>query len=172
MNYKEKLHTIKAFIFDFDGVISDGGVWIVNEDLQLRKGNVKDGYALQYAIKKGYKIAVISGGRCQSITARMKLLGVHDVFLQSSSKIEVFQKYITDNQLKKEEILYMGDDIPDYPVMLESGVATCPADAAEEIKAVADYISFAKGGEGCVRDIIEQVLRLHGNWFHPDAVHW
>lgn len=172
MNYKAKLHKIKAFIFDYDGVMSDGSVWVLNDNTQLRRGNVKDGYALQYAVKKGYKIALISGGRCETINIRMNQLGISDVFLGCDNKIETFKKYLSDNNLSAEEVLYMGDDIPDYHVMKASGVSACPADAAEEIRAIADYISFANGGCGCVRDIIEQVLKLHDNWFHADAVVW
>lgn len=171
-NYKEKLTPITTFIFDFDGVLTDGKVLIVNELEQLRTSNVKDGYALQYAVKKGYRICVISGGKSDSMTQRMNNLGITDVFLGVDRKIEVFEKYLTDNNLDKSQVLYMGDDIPDYEIMLKVGVATCPADAVVEIKSVADYISDAKGGEGCVRDIIEQVLRLHDNWFHKDAFHW
>ncbi len=145
---------------------------VINENEQLRTANVKDGYALQYAVKKGYRICVISGGKSASMTQRMESLGITDVFLGVEKKIEVFNKYLSDNNLDKSQVLYMGDDIPDYEVMLSVGVSTCPADAATEIKAVADYISDAKGGEGCVRDIIEQVLRLHNNWFHKEAFHW
>jgi 3-deoxy-D-manno-octulosonate 8-phosphate phosphatase (KDO 8-P phosphatase) len=138
----------------------------------LRTSNVKDGYALQYAVKKGYRICVISGGKSTAMTDRMKSLGITDVFLGIDNKLVVFQDYLSKNNLEKSQVLYMGDDIPDYEVMLHAGVACCPADAAIEIKAVADYISDANGGKGCVRDIIEQVLRLHDQWFHKDAFHW
>ncbi len=172
MNYKAKLHKVKAFIFDFDGVISDGKVWVIDEERQIRNSSVKDGYALQYAIKKGYKIAVITGGRCQTIVYRMNQLGVYDVFCGSDKKITVFKNYLRDSGLSAEEVLYMGDDIPDYEVMKEVGVATCPANAAKEIKAIVDYISHLNGGEGCVRDVIEQVLTLHDQWFKEDATEW
>lgn len=171
-NYKEKLSSITTFIFDYDGVLTDGKVLVINQSEQLRSSNVKDGYALQYAIKKGYRICIISGGKSESMTQRMNGLGITDVFLGVERKIEIFDKYLKDNNLKKEQVLYMGDDIPDYEIMTNVGVATCPSDAAVEIKAVADYISDAKGGEGCVRDIIEQVLKLHNNWFQKDAFHW
>lgn len=171
-NYKEKLSPITTFIFDYDGVLTDGKVLVINQNEQLRSSNVKDGYALQYAIKKGYRICIISGGKSESMTQRMNGLGITDVFLGVERKIKIFDKYLKDNNLKKEQVLYMGDDIPDYEIMTNVGVATCPSDAAVEIKAVADYISDAKGGEGCVRDIIEQVLKLHNNWFQKDAFHW
>ena len=171
-NYKEKLNHITTFIFDYDGVLTDGNVFVINEHEQLRSSNVKDGYALQYAVKKGYRVAVISGGKSKTMTKRMNTLGITDVFLGIDHKMDTFNKYLGDNNLTKEEVLYMGDDIPDYEIMKEVGVATCPSDAAQEIKAIADYISDTKGGEGCVRDIIEQVLKLQNKWFHPDAFSW
>ncbi|MDR1006516.1 MAG: HAD hydrolase-like protein [Bacteroidales bacterium] len=172
MNYKAKLNNIKAFVLDYDGVLSDGNIWVADANIVMRSGNVKDGYAMQYAIKKGYDLAVISGGNGQSIAARMEMLGIKDVFLGSHRKKEIFLNYLQSKNLKAEEVLYMGDDIPDYDVMIEAGVATCPADAAIEIKQVADYISHLQGGQGCVRDVIEQVLRLQGRWFHEDGKAW
>ncbi len=171
-NYKEKLNHITTFIFDYDGVLTDGKVLVINDSEQLRTSNVKDGYALQYAVKKAYKICVISGGKSKSMSQRMESLGITDVYLGVDKKIDVYEKYLADNNIDKSQVLYMGDDIPDYEIMLNVGVATCPADAAIEIKSVADYISDAKGGEGCVRDVIEQVLRLQNKWFHKDAFHW
>lgn len=172
INYKEKLHSIKAFVFDFDGVMTDGSVWVYADQETVRAGNTKDGYAIQYAVKKGYIIGLISGATSLSITHRMESLGVQNILTGSSNKLETFNKFLKDNNLKPEEVLCMGDDIPDYEMLQHSGVATCPADAAIEIKEISDYISFFKGGYGCVRDVIEQVLRLQGNWFHPDAVNW
>ena len=172
MNYKAKLHEIKAFVFDYDGVISDGNIWSANDTIIVRSGNVKDGYAMQYALRKGYLIAILSGGSGDSIRSRMKMLGVEDVYLGSHRKKEIFEDFLKDNQLLPEQVLYVGDDIPDYDVMRLAGVSACPADAAEEIKAVADYISHKNGGCGCVRDVIEQVLRLQGQWFHEDAKAW
>ena len=172
MNYKAKLHEIKAFVFDYDGVISDGNIWSANDTIIVRSGNVKDGYAMQYALRKGYLIAILSGGSGDSIRSRMKMLGVEDVYLGSHRKKEIFEDFLKDKQLLPEQVLYVGDDIPDYDVMRLAGVSACPADAAEEIKAVADYISHKNGGCGCVRDVIEQVLRLQGQWFHEDAKAW
>lgn len=172
MNYKTKLHRIRAFVFDYDGVISDGNIWSAGDALIVRSGNVKDGYAIQYALRHGYIIAVLSGGSGASIESRMKMLGVTDVYLGSHKKKEIFEKFLKDKNISPEEVLYMGDDIPDYDVMLEVGVAACPSDAAEEIKSVADYISHRAGGCGCVRDVIEQVLRLQGEWFDQDARAW
>ena len=172
MNYKAKLHEIKAFVFDYDGVISDGNIWSANDTIIVRSGNVKDGYAMQYALRKGYLIAILSGGSGDSIRSRMKMLGVEDVYLGSHRKKEIFEDFLKDKQLLPEQVLYVGDDIPNYDVMRLAGVSACPADAAEEIKAVADYISHKNGGCGCVRDVIEQVLRLQGQWFHEDAKAW
>ena len=172
MNYKAKLHEIKAFVFYYDGVISDGNIWSANDTIIVRSGNVKDGYAMQYALRKGYLIAILSGGSGDSIRSRMKMLGVEDVYLGSHRKKEIFEDFLKDKQLLPEQVLYVGDDIPDYDVMRLAGVSACPADAAEEIKAVADYISHKNGGCGCVRDVIEQVLRLQGQWFHEDAKAW
>ncbi len=172
MNYKVKLHDIKAFIFDYDGVISDGMIYATGDNLLIRSGNVKDGYAIQHALKSGYKIAVISGGNGISIEQRLRMLGIEDVFLGAKGKLSVYKNYLECNRLTQKNVLYMGDDIPDYDIMLNSGVATCPSNAAEEIKQVADYISDKKGGEGCVRDVIEQVLRLQGQWFNEKAREW
>ena len=171
-NYKEKLPGITTFIFDYDGVMSDGKVWIVNEEQQIRNANVKDGYALHHAVKKGYRVAVISGGNGISIQARMAFLGVKDVFTRVAYKKARFEEYLRENNLRPEEVLYMGDDIPDYEVMKMAGVSACPADAAVEIQEVADYISHKKGGDGCVRDIVEQVMRVRGDWFDESSLHW
>ncbi|MBR1774792.1 MAG: HAD hydrolase family protein [Bacteroidales bacterium] len=172
MNYKVKLKDINTFIFDYDGVISDGYIYTANDDIIMRSGNVKDGYAIQYAIKKGYNIVIISGGSGKSIETRMRMLGVRDVFISAGNKLEIYYKYCKEHNLERKNILYMGDDIPDYDIMQNVGVATCPADAACEIKQIADYISDKKGGQGCVRDIVEQVLKLHNKWFNEDSKEW
>ena len=172
MNYKTKLHEIKAFVFEFDGVMTDGSVWMYADKETVRAGNIKDGYAIQYAIKKGYIVTVISGATSLSIDNRMESLGATKIYTGAANKLEVYKQFLKDNELKPNQVLYMGDDIPDYEIMKEAGVSCCPADAAIEIKEIADYISSYDGGHGCVRDAIEQTLRLHGNWFHPDAVNW
>lgn len=172
MNYKADLTHIRAFVFDFDGVMTDGSVWTYGDKETVRCGNVKDGYAIQYAVKKGYIIALISGANSQSIVNRMDALGVTQIHTGCPNKMDVYRQFLADNNLKEEEVVCMGDDIPDYEIMSHCGVAACPADAAEEIKQISNYISIFSGGHGCVRDIIEQVLRLHGKWFHPDAVNW
>jgi len=171
-NYKELLNRINTFIFDYDGVLTDGSVITTNEGEAHRVSNVKDGYALQLAHKKGYRVAVISGARSESMMHRMKALQISDVFLGIERKRDVYRQYLSANNLKPENVLYMGDDIPDYEVMLEAGVSTCPSDAAEEIKSVAKYISHFPGGKGCVRDVIEQVMKVQGKWMNDDAYHW
>lgn len=172
MNYKASLHKIKAFVFDFDGVMTNGSVFTLPDGQTVRYGNVKDGYALQYAAKKGYTIILISGASSNSITHRMKALGVQHIHTGVSNKLECYRQLLQELQLQEEEVLVMGDDIPDYEILSHCGVATCPADAAVEVKEICDYISIFNGGEGCVRDVLEQTLRLQGIWFHPDAVNW
>ena len=171
-NIKAKLRPITAFMLDVDGVLTDGMVITLPDGEQVRRMNIKDGYALQHAIKKGYHISIISGGTSESVRKRLNTLGVTEVNLACKNKIEVFEKLQEKFGLKKEEILYMGDDIPDYKVMQKVGFAACPNDAAEEIKSISHYISSKKGGEGCVRDLIEQVLKLQGKWFDDDSFEW
>lgn len=171
-NYKSRLHHITTFIFDYDGVMTDGTIIINNHGEPLRTANVKDGYALQLAKKLGYNIAVISGGYSPSMEKRFEALQVTDVFLGVSNKIEVFENYLKDKNLKAEEVLYMGDDIPDYLPMKAAGLAVCPADAAEEIKRISHYISHYRGGHGSVREIIEQVLKVQKKWMMADAHLW
>ncbi|MDT8411984.1 MAG: HAD hydrolase-like protein [Vicingaceae bacterium] len=163
-NFKELLPNINTFIFDVDGVLTDGSVLLFPNGAQVRKMNNKDAFALQHAVKKGYNVAIISGGKSEVVKLKLNSLGIKDVFLKVDSKIKIFNDYVAESKLKKESILYMGDDIPDYEVMLQCGVATCPKNAAIEIKNISDYISDRDGGEGCVRDIIEQVLRCNGDW--------
>ena len=172
MNYKANLTKIRAFVFDFDGVMTNGSVFTMPDGQTVRYGNVKDGYALQYAVKKGYTLALISGATSDSITHRMKSLGVQHIYTGVPNKMERYRQFLTEQGLREEEVLVMGDDIPDYEILSHCGVATCPADAAIEVKEICDYISTYKGGEGCVRDVLEQTLRLQGVWFHPDAVNW
>jgi len=171
-NFKELLPKINTFIFDVDGVLTNGMVTVFPDGDQIRQMNIKDGYALQYAVKKGYKIIIISGGSSETVRKRLNGLGITDIFLKASNKIEIFNQCLIDNNINKENVLYMGDDIPDYSVMKECSVATCPNNAAIEIKEISHYISDKNGGEGCVRDVIEQVLRCQGKWFNKDAHEW
>ena len=158
-NYKERLQKINTFVFDYDGVLTDGTVILMSNGEALRTANVKDGYALQLAMKKGYRIAIISGAYSESVRKRFESLKVSDVFLGIEKKIEVFVNYLAKHEIAAEQVLFMGDP-------------TCPADAAEEIKSLATYISHHSGGHGCVRDVIEQVLKIQGKWMNDDACHW
>jgi 3-deoxy-D-manno-octulosonate 8-phosphate phosphatase (KDO 8-P phosphatase) len=171
-NFKEDLAKVRAFVFDVDGVYSSGTILLHPSGELLRTMNIKDGYATQYAIRKGYPVAIITGGTSESVAQRFRTLGVKDIYLGSSDKQKDFKHFLAKYNLVPEEILYMGDDLPDYGVMKEVGFPTCPLDAVEEIKSLAVYISDKPGGEGCVRDVIEQVLRLHGRWMENDAFHW
>lgn len=171
-NYKALLTKINTFVFDYDGVFTNGTIILQNTGEPLRTANVKDGYAIQLANKKGYRVVIISGGKSVSMTNRFKLLKINDVFLGVERKIEVFEKYLKDHNIDVQNTIYMGDDIPDYEVMRKAGVACCPADAAEEIRSISHYISHQNGGEGCVRDIIEQVLKVQGKWMNEDAYLW
>jgi 3-deoxy-D-manno-octulosonate 8-phosphate phosphatase (KDO 8-P phosphatase) len=171
-NFKEKLSEVKAFVFDIDGVLSLQTINLNSFGAPGRTVNLRDGYALQLAVKKGYRIAVISGSRSKDYLRRLKILGITDVYLNSRKKIDHYNSFLTKYGLGKDEVLYMGDDIPDFEVMQQSGIPVCPSDADSEIKQIAVYISDKKGGEGCVRDVIEQVLRLHNNWMDSDAFSW
>ncbi|HEX7411324.1 MAG TPA: 3-deoxy-D-manno-octulosonate 8-phosphate phosphatase [Bacteroidales bacterium] len=171
-NYKELLREVNTFIFDYDGVLTDGSVILLENGEALRTANVKDGYAIQLAIKKNYHVVIISGGISESIRKRFDTLNVKDVFMGADNKMLIYEDYIKRNHIQPEHVLYMGDDIPDYEVMLKAGVPSCPADAAQEIKAISKYISHFDGGKGCVRDVIEQVLKIQGKWMNDDAYHW
>ncbi len=171
-NYKAKLGKINTFIFDFDGVLSDGMVLLTEDGHYLRKTSVKDGYALQLAVKKGYRIIIISGARAEGMLKRLYGLKIKDVYLGVENKMKVYKEVKQKYGFSDDEVVYMGDDIPDYEVLKTVGVATCPADAAIEIKEIADYISDKKGGEGCARDIIEQVMKLQKLWMNDDAYQW
>jgi len=171
-NYKAKLGKINTFIFDFDGVLSDGMVLLTEEGHYLRKTSVKDGYALQLAVKKGYRIIIISGAKAEGMMKRLYNLNIKDVYLGVENKLKVYQEVKDKYGFEDENVVYMGDDIPDFEVLKTVGVATCPADAATEIKEIADYISDKRGGEGCARDIIEQVLKLQKLWMNDDAYQW
>jgi len=163
-NYKHLLPKIKTFIFDVDGVLTDGKILINSDGELLRSFDTKDGYAMKCALVKGFKIAIITGGRNEAVRERFRELGVIDIYLGAHHKLDAYQDLMDNYDLNPEEILYIGDDIPDIPVMEKVGLGCCPADAASDVKAMADYVSHKKGGEGCVRELIEQVLRVQGKW--------
>jgi len=171
--FLEKLNYISTFVFDIDGVLTDGTVFVMDSGELIRRMNVKDGYALQLAVKKNYHIAIISGGTHNGVVKRLNGLGVTDVYMGCSNKLEIFNEYIKKNKIKVEETLYMADDIPDYEVFQKAGLKTCPANAVPEIYSMADYVSPFNGGDGCVRDIIEKVLKVQGKWMDGlDAHIW
>lgn len=163
-NYKHLLPKIKTFIFDVDGVLTDGKILINSDGELLRSFDTKDGYAMKCALVKGFKIAIITGGRNEAVRERFKELGVIDIYLGAHHKLDAYQDLMDNYDLNPEEILYIGDDIPDIPVMEKVGLGCCPVDASSDVKAMADYVSHKKGGEGCVRELIEQVLRVQGKW--------
>lgn len=166
----DKLKRVKAFILDVDGVLTNGEVLVTEQGEQLRSFNIRDGYALQLAVKKGFSIAVITGGRSEGVRLRLEGLGITDIFMGIQDKITCFNKWLNEQQLQAGDVLYMGDDIPDLTIMREVGMAACPNDAVEEIKAVSHYISSKDGGKGAVRDVIEKVLKLQNKWDDDVAV--
>lgn len=164
MSYKQILPNIHALIFDVDGVLTNGNITIMPNGELIREMNIKDGYALKTAIDQGVRICIISGGKNEGVRTRLANLGIKDIYLGAHNKIQQYNELIKKYNLEPENILYMGDDIPDYPVMELVGMPCCPNDAAPEIQRISKYISNKKGGEGCVRDIIEQILRVQGKW--------
>lgn len=163
-SYKELLNNITTFIFDVDGVLTDSSVHITSTGEMLRIMNIRDGYAMKAALESGYNICVISGGNNEGIRIRLKNLGLNDIHLASPDKVATFKEYIQLYNINADQVLYMGDDIPDYHVMQLVGLPVCPQDASPEIKAISKYISHKKGGKGAVREIIEQVMKVQGKW--------
>lgn len=163
-SYKEYLKHITTFVFDVDGVLTDGTILLTTTGDMLRTMHTKDGFAMKTALQAGFNVCIISGGSNEGVRLRLKALGINDVYLGSHNKIEQLNDYMDNQNIKHENVLYMGDDIPDYPVMKLVGLPTCPQDAVAEIKVISKYISHKKGGKGCVRDVIEQVLKVQGKW--------
>lgn len=173
-NFKEDLSRVKAFVFDIDGVLSLQTIHLNAFGIPNRSINFRDGYALQLAVKKGYHIGIISGCNSREYMKRLKGLGIKekDIYMNSKRKTEYFRDFIHKHNLDASDVLYMGDDIPDFEIMKIAGIPVCPSDAVSEIRQVASYISDKKGGEGCVRDVVEQVLRLHNNWMDTESFAW
>lgn len=165
-NYKEYLNHINTFIFDVDGVLTDGTIQISTEGELFRSMNIKDGYALKTAVKEGFTVCIISGGKNEGVRKRLRDLGITDIYLGVQDKVEVLDEFIDIYNLNKDNVLYMGDDIPDLHVMKLIGMPCCPQDAAPEVKEISRYVSHKKGGKGCVRDVIEQVLKVQGKWMN------
>jgi 3-deoxy-D-manno-octulosonate 8-phosphate phosphatase (KDO 8-P phosphatase) len=165
-----KFKHITTFVFDVDGVLTDGSLFVLPEGLMARRMNIKDGYALQLAVKKGYHVVIISGGNSPEVKQRLLNLGVTEVWMQITDKSAVLEKFMEENKLDRSAVLYMGDDMPDLLVMQLAGLPCCPADAVQEIKEKSIYISHLKGGEGCARDVIEKTMKLRGHWGEDAAV--
>ncbi|SFC81776.1 3-deoxy-D-manno-octulosonate 8-phosphate phosphatase (KDO 8-P phosphatase) [Zunongwangia mangrovi] len=163
-SYKEYLNDITTFVFDVDGVLTNGSVQVTTEGDLIRTMSVKDGYALKQAVKAGYTVCIISGGKNEGVRTRLGELGVTDIYLGIDDKVEQLDEFFDIYDIKAENVLYMGDDIPDmYPMKLIA-LPTCPQDAVPEVKEVSKYISHKNGGDGCARDVIEQVMKVQGKW--------
>jgi 3-deoxy-D-manno-octulosonate 8-phosphate phosphatase (KDO 8-P phosphatase) len=163
-SYKEIMNDITTFVFDIDGVLTDGSVHITPTGEMLREMNIKDGFAMKAALESGYNVCIISGGTNEGVRVRLRNLGISDIHLGSPDKVATFKEYTELYNIKPEQVLYMGDDIPDYHVMKLVGLPTCPQDASPEIKAISQYISHINGGKGAVRDVIEQVMKVQDKW--------
>jgi len=162
--YVHKLSEITTFILDVDGVMTKGDVLVTDEGQMLRSFNIKDGFAMQLAIKLGYRICIITGGNSPGVSIRLRGLGITDIFTKVHEKLPVFKQYVLSKGLKTSEIAYMGDDIPDYLLLKQVGLKCCPADACVDILEICDFVSSFDGGAGCVRELIEKVLRFQGKW--------
>ncbi len=174
-NYKQKLKDIRLFAFDMDGVLNSGVFNISPEGKPIRNLNSKDGYAIQLAIKKGYPVAVISGGHCEGVKKILRGLGLSDIYMRASHKIDAWDDLLAvyeHQNIKAENILYMGDDIPDIPVLGLAGVSCTPHNGVAEVRQVVDYVSPYQGGSGCVRDVIEQTLKVQKNWMLEEDFKW
>ena len=169
-SYKELMNNITTFILDVDGVLTDGTIHVTQTGEMLRNMNIRDGYAMKAAVENRYTVCIISGGSNEGVRVRLRNLGITDIHLGVSDKVETFKEFIDIYNIQPEQVLYMGDDIPDYHVMKLVGLPTCPQNAAPEIKALSKYISHKDGGKGCVRDVIEQVMKVQHKWMeHFDA---
>jgi 3-deoxy-D-manno-octulosonate 8-phosphate phosphatase (KDO 8-P phosphatase) len=164
MQILSRFKLVKTFAVDMDGVLTDGKILVDNEHNWLRSMNIRDGYALQHAVKSGFEVVVISGSDSSSVHDRLNRLGITEVFMKVTDKENFLKEYVDEKKLSLSELLFMGDDIPDYHCMKMAGIAACPSDAAFEIKEIASYISPFAGGDGCVRDVIEKVLKLNDKW--------
>lgn len=173
MNFKQALTKVKAFAFDVDGVLSTSCIPLATNGEPMRMINIKDGYAIHFAAKLGYPMAIITGGKTEAVRIRFESLGMSDIYLGSAIKTKDFHDFLQKHDLKADEVMYMGDDIPDYETMKLAGIPVCPADAAPEIKAISAYVSDKEGGQGAGRDVIEQVLKAQGKWMaDKEAFGW
>ncbi|MBE6300341.1 MAG: HAD-IIIA family hydrolase [Parabacteroides distasonis] len=166
------LNKIKAFVFDVDGVLSCDVIPLHPNGDPMRTVNIKDGYALQLAVKKGYQVAIITGGYTEAVRIRFSRLGITHIYMKSAVKLKDYQDFLEKTGLQPEEVMYAGDDIPDYEVMKLVGLSVAPADAVPEIKRIAKYISHKNGGQGVARDVIEQTMKAQGVWMGDEAFGW
>jgi 3-deoxy-D-manno-octulosonate 8-phosphate phosphatase (KDO 8-P phosphatase) len=170
MNVLEHFQDVDTFVFDVDGVLTDGSVLLLENGLQARKMNVKDGLALQMALSNGYRVVIISGGSSEPIIHRLQYLGLTEIYLGLKDKLKFMEGYAEQNSLNWKRILFMGDDLPDVPVLENVGLPCCPADATIEVRNISKYISPLNGGYGCVRDVIEKVLKLNDHWKYHTGI--
>lgn len=170
MNVLEKFIPVNTLVFDMDGVLTDGSLMIMPDGEWVRKMNIRDGYVLQLAVKAGYRLIVITGSQSKPVEQRLNKLGITMVFQQVKDKLLLLNQLMAEHRFTAAETMYMGDDIPDIGVMRRCGLSCCPANAARDVLGVADYISPLNGGEGCVRDVIEKLMRVQGKWQHQDDV--
>ena len=172
MSYKKKLSQITTFIFDVDGVLTDGNVILESSGEMVRTMHTRDGYALQHAVKKGYHIVIISGGSSLMVKKRLEGLGIEYIYLGKNQKLPVLNEHLKKHNISRNQVLYMGDDIPDLPCLKVVGISSCPKDASIEVREICDYISHINGGKGCVRDVLEQTMRIQNKWMDDDAYSW
>lgn len=170
MNILEKFKPVKTFIFDVDGVLTDGTVLLLENGLQARTMNIKDGLALQMALKNNYRVVIVSGAASEPVIHRFQYLGIKEIHLGISDKLKFVEHFLSNHSLDWSEVLFMGDDLPDIPVMKRAGLGCCPGDAAADVMKISGYISPANGGMGCVRDVIEKVLKLNGHWNYNTTI--
>lgn len=168
MNQLETFREVRAFVFDVDGVFTNNEILVMENGDLLRTMNVRDGYAVKLAIKAGYPVAIITGGTSEGVTKRLQVLGVTDIYSGVGDKVPALRDFMGRHNISPGEILYMGDDLPDYPVMRMVGLPCCPHDAVPEVLGVATYVSHLPGGGGCVRDVVEKVMKLAGQWFEKE----
>ena len=166
----EHFKAISTFVFDVDGVLTDGNVILLDGGVQARRMNVKDGLALQMALQNGYRVVIVSGAYSEPVLQRLQYLGIPDIYLATKDKLGLITRWKEEQGVAWNELLYMGDDLPDLSLLQAAGLATCPADAVAEVSAVCHYISTRKGGEGCVREVIEKVLKLKGHWQYQTQI--
>jgi 3-deoxy-D-manno-octulosonate 8-phosphate phosphatase (KDO 8-P phosphatase) len=170
MNILELFQPVTTFVFDVDGVLTDGTVLLLENGLQARQMNIKDGLALQMAVTNGYRVIIVSGAASEPVINRFQYLGIKEIHLGIKDKLKFMHHFMKQNGLDWKEILFMGDDLPDIPILEKAGLSCCPADAAIDVRKISKYISPAGGGKGCVRDVIEKVLKLNGHWTYDTQI--